>query len=140
YASHGAQVEVIREEILAALAGVVPGPASIPMVSAMTGQWLDGMELEAGYWYDSLRAPVEFDRAVRVLAGAGHRVFVEVSPHPVLTAAMTETLEEAADPADALTPVVSGTLRRDDGGPARFLASLAQVHVRGIPVHWDAVL
>ena len=38
------------------------------MVSAMTGEWLDGPELDAGYWYDSLRSPVEFDRAVR---GAG---------------------------------------------------------------------
>ena len=52
----------------------------------------------------SLRAPVEFDRAVRVLAAAGHRVFVEVSPHPVLTAAITETLEDAAGGADGSAP------------------------------------
>ena len=38
------------------------------MVSAMTGQWLAGPELDPGYWYDSLRAPVEFDRAVQALA------------------------------------------------------------------------
>ena len=78
YASHSVQVEEIREEILAALAGVTPGPALIPMISAMTGRWLDGLEPEAGYWYESLRAPVEFGRAVRVLGDAGHRVFVEV--------------------------------------------------------------
>ena len=35
---------------------------------------------------------------------------------------------------------VTGTLRRDDGGPGRFLASLAEVHVRGVPVDWAAVL
>ena len=126
-------------EILAALAGITPGPARVPMVSAMTGQWLDGPEAGAGYWYDSLRAPVEFDRAVRVLAAAGHGVFVEVSPHPVLTAAITETLEDAAATPDAPAPVVTGTLRRDDGGPGRFLASLAEVHVRGVAVDWAAV-
>jgi candicidin polyketide synthase FscB len=70
YASHSVQVEAIREEILAALVGITPGPTRIPMVSAMTGEWLDGLEAEAGYWYDSLRAPVEFDRAVREPAGA----------------------------------------------------------------------
>ena len=139
YASHSAQVEEIREEILAALAGVTPGPALIPMISAMTGRWLDGLEPEAGYWYESLRAPVEFGRAVRVLGDAGHRVFVEVSPHPVLTAAITETVEDAAD-GDAPAPVVTGTLRREDGGPGRFLASLAEVHVRGTRVDWAAVL
>ena len=99
YASHCAQVEELREEILAVLAGITPGPARIPMISAMTGEVLDGPEAGAGYWYDSLRAPVEFDRAVRVLAGSGHRVFIEVSPHPVLAAAITETLEDTAQAA-----------------------------------------
>ena len=36
--------------------------------------------------------------------------------------------------------MVTGTLRRDDGGPARLLASLAAVHVRGVAVDWAAVL
>ncbi|HEY2263084.1 MAG TPA: beta-ketoacyl synthase N-terminal-like domain-containing protein, partial [Streptosporangiaceae bacterium] len=103
-------------------------------------QWLEGPEAGAGYWYESLRSPVEFGRAVEVLADAGYGVFVEVSPHPVLTAAMTETLSEAGPTADASAPVVTGTLRRDDGGPGRFLASLAGLHVRGVPVDWAAVL
>jgi acyl transferase domain-containing protein/acyl carrier protein len=141
YASHSAQVEQIRDEILAALDPITPGPALVPMVSAMTGRWLDGLEAEAGYWYDSLRAPVEFDRAVRVLGEAGHRVFIEVSPHPVLTAAVTGTLEDAgAGLTGGPLPVVTGTLRRDDGGPGRFLASLAEVHVRGTSVDWAAAL
>ena len=127
YASHGPQVEQLREDILAALAGITPGPAQLPMISAMTGQWLDGPEAGAGYWYESLRSAVEFGRAVGVLAQAGHGVFVEVSPHPVLAPLIT-------------APVVSGTLRRDDGGPARFLASLAGLHVHGVPVDWAAVL
>ena len=78
---------------------------------------------------------MEFERAVQVLAGTGHRVFVEVSPHPVLTAAISATLEDRRHPA-----VVTGTLRRDDGGSARLLASLAEVHVRGADVDWAAVL
>jgi NADPH:quinone reductase-like Zn-dependent oxidoreductase/acyl carrier protein len=129
YASHSTQVERLREEILADLAPVTPGPAVIPMVSAMTGAWLDGPEADAGYWYDSLRAPVEFGRAVAALADAGHRVFVEVSPHPVLAGAMADDAR-----------VVAGTLRRDDGGAGRFLASLASLHVLGVRVGWAAVL
>ena len=145
YASHCAQVEELREEILAVLDGITPGPARIPMISAMTGELLDGPEAGAGYWYDSLRAPVEFDQAIRALAASGHRVFIEVSPHPVLAPAITETLEDAAGNAVAGTaaaaaPVVTGTLRRDDGGADRFLASLAAVHVRGTAVDWAAVL
>jgi acyl transferase domain-containing protein/acyl carrier protein len=135
YASHGPQVEALEAEITAVLAGIVPGRARISMVSAMTGKWLDGPELDAGYWYASLRAPVEFARSVRVLAAGGHRVFVEVSPHPVLAAAITATVEGAAK-----DTVVTGTLRRDDGGAERLLASLAAAHVAGADVDWARVL
>ena len=48
YASHGVQVEAIRAEILAALDGITPGPARVPMISAMTGHWLAGPEAGPG--------------------------------------------------------------------------------------------
>ena len=72
---------------------------------------------------------------MRALAGDGYRVFVEVSPHAVLTAAVTET---AGDAGAAVT--VTGTLDREDAGAARLLAALARVHVRGVTVDWAAVL
>ncbi|HEV2637101.1 MAG TPA: acyltransferase domain-containing protein, partial [Actinocrinis sp.] len=136
YASHGPQVDELRDEILKLLESVTPQPGRLPMVSAMTGEHLQGPEMDAGYWYASLRAPVEFARAIEVLGRAGYGVFVETSPHPVLTAPITATLEGLA----AADPVVTGTLRREDGGPARALASLAELHVRGVAVNWTAVL
>ncbi|MBP2056069.1 acyl transferase domain-containing protein/acyl carrier protein, partial [Streptomyces griseochromogenes] len=142
YASHSAQVEQLEAEITSVLAMVAPRAGRVPMVSAMTGEVLTGTELDAGYWYRSLRASVQFDRAVRTLAGMGHQVFIEVSPHPVLLAAMTETLEEAALEAGpgAQAGIVSGTLRRDDGGAARLITSLAEAFVHGAPVDWTALL
>jgi acyl transferase domain-containing protein/NADPH:quinone reductase-like Zn-dependent oxidoreductase/acyl carrier protein/NADP-dependent 3-hydroxy acid dehydrogenase YdfG len=144
YASHSAQVEALEQEILDALAGIEPGPARIPMVSAMSGEMLAGPEMDPAYWYASLRSPVEFDRAVRTLAEVGHRTFIEVSPHPGLTTAITDTLDDAtrdsAVPESVPAPVAIGTLRRDEGGPARLLASLAEAHVHGVRVDWTAVL
>ncbi|HTF52788.1 MAG TPA: beta-ketoacyl synthase N-terminal-like domain-containing protein [Pseudonocardia sp.] len=136
YASHGPQVDAIRDEVLDRLAGIAPGPARLPMISAMTGEYLAGPELDAGYWYASLRATVEFSRAVEALGRDEYRAFLEVSPHPVLTTAITETLEAEAQAA----LLVAGTLRRDDGGPARALASLAEVYAHGVAVDWSAVL
>ncbi|WP_455753787.1 type I polyketide synthase, partial [Streptomyces koyangensis] len=133
YASHGPQVDELRGDILAALEGIVPGEAGIPMVSALSGEWLAGPELDAGYWYASLRETVEFDRAVRVLGEAGHGVFVEASPHPVLIQAISDSLEESA-------PVAVGTLRRENGDAERLLSSFAEAYVRGVPVEWSAVL
>ena len=79
------------------------------------------------YWYDSLRAPVEFDRAVGTLTQAGHAGVRRGVP------------ASRAGPGD-LRAGGTGTLRRDDGGPGRFLAALAAVHVQGVPVDWAAVL
>jgi acyl transferase domain-containing protein len=103
---------------------------------------LTGEELDAGYWYDSLRASVQFDRAVRILAGQGHHVFLEISPHPVLFGAMTDTLEEVAQDSGlgAVPAAVCGTLRRDDGDALRLVTSLAEAFVQGAPVDWTKVL
>ncbi|MEU1510443.1 beta-ketoacyl synthase N-terminal-like domain-containing protein, partial [Kitasatospora sp. NPDC005748] len=140
YASHSAQVDRLEAEITEVLAGIAPRRGRIPMVSAMTGETLTGEELDAAYWYGSLRATVHFDRAVRTLAGQGHQVFVEVTPHPVLLGAMNDTLEEVALDSAALPAAVCGTLRRDDGGAQRLLASLAEAFVNGAPVDWRTVL
>ncbi|MGW5749085.1 acyltransferase domain-containing protein, partial [Amycolatopsis sp. NPDC003861] len=131
YASHTRHVEVLREQLPRTLAAIRPGPAQVPMWSTVTQAWLDGPELDAEYWYRNLRHRVGFGPAVEALVAQGHRAFVEVSPHPVLTTAVQEVL----DGHDVAT-VVTGTLRRDDGGLRRLLTSLAEVHVRGIPVTW----
>ncbi|RST11675.1 acyltransferase domain-containing protein, partial [Streptomyces sp. WAC04770] len=136
YASHSAQVERIRSEVLTALADVRPLPARTPLFSTVTGDRLDTTVMDADYWYRNLRGTVRFDAAVRSLVEQGHEVFVEVSPHPVLTMALQDTAEAtgAAEP-----PVVVGTLRRDDGGLRRALTSAAELWVAGAAVDWSAV-
>ncbi len=133
YASHSAHVDELREEILAVLGGITPQAAQLPMISAMSGELLAGPELDAAYWYASLRETVEFDRAIRTLGEQGHGVFVEASPHPVLTMAIGDSLADQ-------DPVTVGTLRRDDGGPHRLLESFAEAHTQGVPLDWTAVL
>ncbi|XXZ16827.1 SDR family NAD(P)-dependent oxidoreductase [Sorangium sp. So ce315] len=134
-ASHGAQMEVIREELLAALAGIAPRRAAIPLYSTVTLQKLDGAELDAGYWYRNLRETVRFAEATRRLLDEGHRLFVEVSPHPVLSTALQGTIEASGLPAVAL-----GSLRRDEGDLGRVLLSLGELHAHGFPIAWGDVL
>ncbi|MYX61359.1 modular polyketide synthase, partial [Streptomyces sp. SID8382] len=71
---------------------------------------------------------------VRALAAEGFGAFVECSPHPVLTAAVQETLDAAGHEA-----IVAGTLRRDDGGARRLFTSFGEVFVHGVPVDWSQV-
>ncbi|MFC9927900.1 SDR family NAD(P)-dependent oxidoreductase [Streptomyces sp. NPDC127190] len=129
YASHSAQVERIEARLVEALSGIRPRQATVPLFSTVTADWADPAALDAGYWYRNLRRTVRFADAVRALAEQGHRAFVEVSPHPVLVPGIDGTLDEVT---------VVGSLRRDEGGLDRFLHSVAEAQVAGVPVRLAA--
>ncbi len=131
YASHTWHVEEIEEELARVLAPVVPRTGGVPFFSTTEAEAIDTARLDGGYWYRNLRGRVRFAEAVEKLYEQGYSAFVEVSSHPVLGMAVQEAAEDA---------VVVGSLRRDDGGAGRFLTSLAEAWVRGIPVDWTAVL
>jgi acyl transferase domain-containing protein/NADP-dependent 3-hydroxy acid dehydrogenase YdfG/aryl carrier-like protein len=125
YASHTPHVEVLRDELAEVLGGVEPRRLRIPFYSTVTGELLDDdFPLGAQYWYENLRRTVRLEPAVRTLLADGHRTFIEVSGHPVLSAAIGDTVGET----------VIGTLRRNSGGLDRFLLALANARVRGVDV------
>ncbi|WP_338682434.1 beta-ketoacyl synthase N-terminal-like domain-containing protein [Streptomyces acidiscabies] len=132
YASHSPQVDAIADELAGVLAGVAPSPAPVAFYSAVTGDRIDTASLDAGYWVTNLRRPVRFADAVSALLGAGHRVFIEASSHPVLVPALAESFEEADTDAVAVP-----TLRRHDDGPYRVAQSLAHAFVAGCDVRWE---
>ncbi|MFF4324745.1 type I polyketide synthase, partial [Streptomyces sp. NPDC001568] len=134
YASHSAQVDLLKDELAELLAPIVPGAARVPFLSTVTGEWVNGPELDAGYWFRNLRQTVELEQVTRTLLDQGFGVFIESSPHPVLAVGMQETVEDAGREAAVL-----GSLRRNEGGLERFWSSLAEAWVRGAVVDWDAV-
>jgi acyl transferase domain-containing protein/acyl carrier protein len=135
-ASHGPQVESLRERMLGMFGSVTPAGGEVPLYSTVTGGIVDGTDLGAEYWFRNLRHPVDFEAAVGSLLGEGFRVFVEVSPHPVMVSAV----ESIADGVGVSPVAVVGSLRRDEGGLDRFARSVAEVHVVGVPVCWDPLL
>ena len=137
YAAHSPQVDAVREELLEGLAPIAPRSGEITFFSSVLGEPVDTARLDADYWYRNLRETVHFERTVRVLLERRKPAFLEVSPHPVLTVGVQETVDALAEtPRDV---VVAGSLKRGDGGPERFLRSLAEAWVAGMPVDWGAV-
>ncbi|MFD5703209.1 SDR family NAD(P)-dependent oxidoreductase, partial [Streptomyces lasiicapitis] len=136
YASHSSYVEQIERQIGAALDGVAPQAADVPLYSTLTGTWLDAnTPMDAGYWYRNLRHTVRFEQATRGLLAEGHGLFLEMSPHPVLTVPVQETV----DATPHTSAVALGSLRRDEGGPDRLAASFAEAHVHGAELDWQAL-
>ncbi|MFF9898021.1 type I polyketide synthase [Streptomyces longispororuber] len=136
YASHSSYVEQIGAQIADALAGLSPQDTQIPLYSTLTGAWLDAdTPMDAGYWYRNLRQTVLFEHATRGLLAEGHGLFLEMSPHPVLTVPVQATIDATDSPAATL-----GSLRRDEGGADRLFASLAEAHAHGAELDWKALL
>ena len=133
YASHCAQVDVVEEELAAALAGIGAAAGQVPFASSVTGGWLDGGELDAAYWMRNLRQPVRFADAVTTLLQAGYSAFVEVSAHPVLAGAVADIAADLGMAAGAF-----GTLRRGEGDLTRLYLSLGAAWSAGIAVDWTA--
>ena len=137
FVAHSAGVQGLRHELAAGLASVRPAAGRVPLFSTAECRWVEGGELDAAYWYVNVRNTVRFDEAVRELAAAGYRAYIEVSPHPTLEAAIADTIDEFGA---AFTPVISGTLHQESSGAAQILTALSRVHVRGVPVDWAKVL
>ena len=136
FVAHSARAEQLAGPLMGALGGIGPRAGRVPLLSTVTGAWVKGPELDGRYWYANVRQTVRFAAAVADLAGRGYRTFIEVSPHPVLGAAVADTTAEAG-----LVPgPVVGTLHRDSSGGIQVLTALARVFTAGVPVDWAAVL
>jgi acyl transferase domain-containing protein/acyl carrier protein len=138
YAFHSPQMGPLAEELSVSLGTMRSTAAGVPvvaMVSTVTGGLLQDADLTREYWAENVRRPVRFADAVGRLLGEGITTFVEISPHPVLSASI---LECAGDQGAAIGVVAS--LRR--GQPERFTmrAALGALWTRGVAVDWPAYL
>jgi len=129
-ASHCPQVDPLLGDLAETLAGLRPRAPEIPFYSTVTSPG-KRPELDAAYWCDNLRRPVRFSAAIAAAATDRHSLYIEVSPHPVVTRAVTDSL--AGLVAD---PVALPTLRRDEDEVACFRAQLAAAHCAGVAVDW----
>ncbi len=134
YASHSRLVEPVREEMLRELAAITPRAGAVPFYSTVTGEPMPTESLDAAYWYRNLRSPVLFAQTAERLIDAGHTVFLEMGPHPVLVPAIEQVLDAAEAEGRAL-----GTLRRGEDGEPRFKQALAEAYAAGAVPDWQVL-
>ncbi len=137
-AGHSPHIEPLRERLLESASLLTPQSSGVPFYSVVRADRLDTADLDAEYWCRNACEPVQFEGAIRRLLDDGFRTFAEISPHPILGYAISETSEER-EPRSGTAHVVA-SLRRGEGGPRRFLASLAEAWVHGVQVDWAAML
>lgn len=135
YPFHSRILDPGREETVAALAGLRPGPARVPMISAVTGAEVAGPELDGAYWWSNIRAPVLFQEAVTAALGRAE-LFIEIGPRPILGALVADVARHAGVRAAAMATLTQARGAEEADPVARILleALVKGALVKGAPL------
>ncbi|MER6256115.1 type I polyketide synthase [Streptomyces sp. NPDC001584] len=135
HAFHSPLMEPMLAEFGEIAAGLTYLPPRIPLVSTVTGRPATEDELcSPAYWVRHVRDSVRYAEGIQSLAGQGVTTFLELGPDRVLTVLGTQN-----------TAVPDGaafvhTARRDRAELPELISAVSQLHVRGVPVGWPALL
>jgi polyketide synthase 2/polyketide synthase 5 len=133
-ASHSPQVDPILDELADVLAGLNPMAPEVPYYSATLFDPREQLVCDVDYWLDNLRHTVRFGAAVQAALEDGHRVFAELSPHPLLTYAIEQTAASLDMPVAALAG-----MRREQSMPHGLRDLLAALHGAGAAVDFSVL-
>lgn len=132
HAFHSHHMDPMLDRFTEAVAGVKLKAPRIGLVSNLTGALLTEREAtDPRRWARHVRHAVQWGPTLETLEGLGARTFVEVGPHPTLSA-----LGAAALPSPELSWLPS--MRRGQGQWRRLLTSLGELYRAGHPIDWKA--
>ncbi|WP_433201247.1 type I polyketide synthase [Nocardia sp. CA-107356] len=105
---HSHLMDPILDDLRTALASLAPGVSTVPAYSTVTGGPVTPQDWDAEYWCRNVRDQVRFADTIGELLAAGHRVFLELGPHPVLGGSIREILVQQGISGAAISTLVRG--------------------------------
>ncbi|MEV6191898.1 SDR family NAD(P)-dependent oxidoreductase [Streptomyces sp. NPDC051920] len=132
FASHTPLMEPVRADLLNALADIRGTRTATPLYSTVSAEPVPGDRLDADHWYANLAHPVRFADTIRRMLDDGYRYFVELSPHPSLTASIEAVATEAG-----IDAVTVGSLSREQEGRGVLLDRLGELYEAGHTPDWQ---
>jgi acyl transferase domain-containing protein/NADP-dependent 3-hydroxy acid dehydrogenase YdfG len=133
YAFHSPQMETHARDLEQQLTDLAPRQGDVPFLSTVTGSRERGDKLVADYWRRNVRDRVRFADAVAGAMLSGHRCFLEVGPHPVLSQALHKCAR------DGVEPHTFTSMRRGQPQRGTMLLGLAGLFVNGLEPEWKAI-
>jgi polyketide synthase 5 len=133
-ASHSPQVDPILDELAQVLEDLSPREPAIPYYSSTLYDPRDPAEFDAYYWVDNLRHAVRFAAAVQAALEDGFRVFGELSPHPLLTHAVTQNAVSLD-----IRLVALASMRREQELPNGLRGFVADLHSAGAAMDFEVL-
>jgi acyl transferase domain-containing protein/thioesterase domain-containing protein/aryl carrier-like protein len=131
-AAHSVLLEPVLAEFRAFVRGLELSPPMLPIASNLSGSWLtDAEATDPEYWVRHLRQTVRFADGVKLLAGDGSRVLLEVGPGRTLSSLARQ---------QGSTPVVALASMRHPDEPFAdgdvMLTAIGRLWAAGVEVEW----
>lgn len=120
YPYHSSAIDALESEMRSDLDDVAGRPPRIAFYSTCLGEKYSGA-LDDTYWWKNARHPVRFADAVGAMSEDGVRLFVEITPSPVLQSYIRDTLGSHGQEA----PILTGLDRTARDAEAIALEALA---------------
>tara|TARA_R100000365_G_C2748646_1_gene80944 strand:+ start:6277 stop:12678 length:6402 start_codon:yes stop_codon:yes gene_type:complete len=134
YAFHSEQMAPFKQELVDTLGEVKSTPGNgIQTISTITGKPVS--QIDAAHFARGIRAPVLFSNAIKQTAQGERTIYVEIGPHPVLSASIAATLENTEMPDAPIVPALRrGRADRDILGDC-----VARLFEAGSSPNWAAL-
>lgn len=130
-AFHSPAMDDLTGALAANVAGLnPPRDAVTPLYTTALADARSTAPRDADYWVRNLRGQVRFAEAVTAAAEDGHRLFLEVSAHPVVSHSIAETLLHLGMDDHAVIPL----LRRDTPESPAVTTAIAALYCHGAEV------
>ncbi|MBM7443111.1 acyl transferase domain-containing protein, partial [Streptomyces sp. HB132] len=130
HAFHSPRMDAMLEEFRAVAETLTFHAPQAAIVSNVSGRVVSDDEIcSADYWVRHVRGAVRFLDGMRALRDQDVTTYLELGPDGVLSAMGQDCVEESA-----FVPV----LRKDREEALTLVGALAEAHVRGVRIAWDA--
>jgi hybrid polyketide synthase/nonribosomal peptide synthetase FtdB len=131
---HSHVVDPYHDELLCCLKNIHPQKARLKIYSTTTGQKGSGAEYDGGYWWQNVRNAVHFEEAMDEIIKEGYTLFIQVGPHPALTANIKECLAKHQAKGRNFP-----SLKRKEAERLTMLETLGGLYSSGYPVEFAPV-
>jgi acyl transferase domain-containing protein/NADPH:quinone reductase-like Zn-dependent oxidoreductase/NAD(P)-dependent dehydrogenase (short-subunit alcohol dehydrogenase family)/acyl carrier protein len=128
---HSPVMNLIKDDMMDCLSHIAGNPTKIDLYSTVTGTKLTGTEVNNQHWWENVRQPVFFSKAINTITADGYTVFIEIGPHPVLRNSLQECTNNSKD------FHFLQTLNRKESEQLTFYDNIAKLFTLGFPIKWD---
>ena len=137
---HSHLMDPVTDELIDALKEINPQVPTKPLISTVTGKPVEEVSFDGPYWAANVREPVAFMEAINGLLAEGYTNFIEVGPHPVLSAALRDCARAAGKDVRLTETLRRGTEKRPARPEPEAIAhAVAGTFAAGTKLDWNCL-